>query len=1420
MHPECYIHSEVHFYILKRRENMADEINVGRLVAEIVLDAETEKAKQEVAKSAQDIQKKIKTIEDTTADIKVDVKANTKNVVADVKNVTDEMSHYLKNNLNSVIDKEAYTNLLKELYSEAPAEIPVAIHVEETSNEDMLEKIKSRLTEIGLEASEADKILESCFGDLSVYSSYEKQINIIVAKLEKQREKLEEVRQEQEKLANTKSSSEKHTAQLEKATQNITREEIKLKQLENQFDKIIIAQENYVDKKVSAYQRSIDAVEKATQKEISSAEKLEEKTEKANKSLVSTQVVSGLRAVGNIAPGVSGEVADVIEQFEQLKQAMTASANGSSASLGKLSIAVTAVSAVVVTAVNIYRKYAETQEKARERAVELTEEYENTTNELQSMTSEYINLKNKLDISILSTTEEINAKNELYAIQKQLIETFGDEANGIDLVNGKLDEQIDKIEKLTLAEAERFITQNYSAYNKAKEDLQSTTNHPFIVIDESDINEAIKAYKEKFGEQISATEYSNVIRIDVDAENAIDTLKDLFYYTEQLEKQKIITKGEKDETLKVISNISSSIDTDQLKENKSIIEQYDYALQVVNGTVEESTEDQIAYFNEVFNSISQNIDAIDQMASVYEKLKVGETLDSSELIELCNTYPKLAEYIAETGDLSLENGKKIVQAQEDIILSSIATLNAEKSKLLADNIVTPDEEKQLNRILSTLDIYKTKLEELNSISLFELVDTTKFQTATDDLSSAYNALSEGKSLDLEQTLELIDKYPELAEELSNGTATVDNQAKAIKDLYEAKKQDMLISLQADQTELQSLISTNNTTIKALQTRMQTYSMVASVVTDCKTQIAKLEGENTTYNNQLSKTEAKIAAINNLYVDSGNATGGINKKLQEQLNLINHRKAMNDLTYGEEISWLQMLYEQFTINADERMKLDEMIYTAQQKHIEEQKKAYSDLYNTEIKNLEHLKALEQLSKEQELAWLNTIYSTYVLTAEERMSLEEKIYSVQKDIQEEQEQAIKDAMKSELDLLEHEKSMDRLSAEDEIKWLERINAQYEMSIEDRRSIELKLHNAKKAYEEEIRQTQQETLDKAIEALEKRRSSSRITYEEEIKQLREIYNTYKLTAEQQQQVLEQIRNLSSSAKSERSSQFGTLGDGVVEALKNQYQQQRDLEEERINQSIENWQKWEDETVAAIQSQIDALDKLADAQESEKERQEYENKRQATELQLAYEKDDYNREQLQKELARLDNEENERLAEEQRRKKKEELQAQIDSVKEQSNAQQELLQAELDAVADNYEKLMSSYNLENEAYKMMLSKSQNEIVAFIGSYAPEYELLGQSLGEKLYIGLRNEISNIDYYFQQLQLKRQAYSNKTAAVAHQAVDQFWASRAEYEQKLNSMSTTPSVNLTVNFNEPVESPVQVAHKMEQVTQNLVNQLKQ
>lgn len=1416
---------------------MADKINVGRLVAEIVLEAETEKAKQEVTESAKDIKDELKSIGGTTADVKVDVKADTQKAISEVKESTDTMAHYLKNNLNSVIDKDAYVNLLKDLTAPSkPVEVPVTLQVEETNNEDMLEKIKVRLVEIGVETSNVDKVMQECFGDISTYSSYEKQLNIIATKLDIQREKVSKLQKEQQKLAQTDSNSEKHLKQLEKVTQACTAEEVKLKQLENQFDKTIISQENYVDKKVSAYQKGVDAAENAAKKEIVVAQKSAEKqnalADKINKNddnLVNTQVVTSLRAIGNIAPGASSGIADVVEQLTQLKEIMNALPNGASAGLATASIAVGLVSTIIVSAVNVYQKFIEKQEEARQKAIEAAQEYKDTSVNIEELTNSYIGLKTKLDANILSTTEQIDAKNNLCEIEDQLIETLGEEATGIDLVNGKIDEQIEKINEWQKAQAIKYTIENEGNYERALYKLKETKTYAigdFSSLEGTDVgDEIIKHLEEVYG----AKEIAEGWGVELSLENANSEIQSILDYLMRLNAEGKLTGEVWNQIYNTIGQTFTAIPTDEISNYQDQVNSYEDALDIVNGKANETNESLYEIYNNSYNAITENISAVENLASAYETLKNGEQIDTATLLELCDLYPELAQYIAETGDMSLDSGEKLKEAQKTMLESSMSTLSSQITSLKLKEDKTDEEIDLLNRMSGAYEVYKGKLEELGGteIILFSNSALEEFQTVIDDLSGAYTTLADGKDLDYEQTIDLIQKYPELSQVLMDGTKSIGDQKSAIESLLEAKKNKTIQSLELDKTELESTISKTEQEIAKYDELIQSTSMWGAITSQYKDEQSALEDELINQQGQLDGINAKLNAIKNVSGEtlenaekSTKSTSETNEVLQEQLALINHRKAMNDLTYGEEISWLQLLYTQYATNAEERMSLDEKIYTAQQNLIKEQEQAYSDLYNTEITNLEHLKALDQLSKEQELTWLNTIYSTYVLTAEERMSLEEKIYSVQKEIQDEQEQAIKDAMQSELDLLEHEKSMDRLSAEDEIKWLERIDSQYEMSIEDRRSMELKLYNARKAHEEEIQKAQQETLDKAINSLESRRKVSRITYEEEIKELREIYNTYKLTTEQQQQVLEQIRSLSRSAKSERSSQFETLGDGVVEALKNKYQEQRDLEEERINESIESWQKWEDETVSAIQSQIDALDELADAQESEKERQEYENKRQATELQLAYEKDDYNRKQLQKELARLDNEENERLAEEQRKQQKEELQAQIDSVKEQSQSQQDLLQAELDAVAENYEKLMSSYSLENEAYEMMLSQSQSEIIAFIGSYAPEYELMGQTLGEKLYIGLKNKISNIDYYFQQMQVKWQSYSNRTAAVANQAVDQFWASRAEYESKINSMATTPNVNLTVNFNEQVESPVEVARKMEQVTQNLVTQLKQ
>lgn len=416
---------------------------------------------------------------------------------------------------------------------------------------------------------------------------------------------------------------------------------------------------------------------------------------------------------------------------------------------------------------------------------------------------------------------------------------------------------------------------------------------------------------------------------------------------------------------------------------------------------------------------------------------------------------------------------------------------------------------------------------------------------------------------------------------------------------------------------------------------------------------------------------------------------------------------------------------------------------------------------------------------------------------------------------------EALQQELKLLEHRKALNQLSAQDEIAWLERINATYSKNADEQMDMEKRLYNARKALQEAEEQAAKDALNEALKGIENKKALNKITTEEEINQLQRIRQTYRMNAEDAMSLEIKLYNLKKTLRDERTDKLDNIADGVTEALKNKYEKQKKYETDRINQSIKSWQDWEDKTVTAIQGQIDALDELSKAQESEDKRQEYETKRQATALQLAYEKDDYNRKQLQKELNRLDQEEAKRLEAEAREKQKEELQKQMDAVKEESTKQQDALKKRQDALNEQYEKLTSSFALEAEAQKTIMEKGMNGVIDLIKSFAPEFNLAGKTLAEKLYEGFKSKNWDIDAYSNIIKNGTGSAYQQAQRVAIDAANKFWRTRTEYNRQ-TGMTTAPAkapeVNLTVNFNQPVQSPVETQRALRRVSQELARQI--
>ena len=144
--------------------------------------------------------------------------------------------------------------------------------------------------------------------------------------------------------------------------------------------------------------------------------------------------------------------------------------------IGAILAAVTITASLISSLVNSSQQKAEEQrEKLKELNEESIEKYQESTATLDEQKEKVRQLRDELADNNITQEEAIKVKEQLVDIQKQLIEKYGDEAKGIDTVNGQLDKEIEKIEKLKKIDAERFLTENAANF-KTTSQVMHTTN--------------------------------------------------------------------------------------------------------------------------------------------------------------------------------------------------------------------------------------------------------------------------------------------------------------------------------------------------------------------------------------------------------------------------------------------------------------------------------------------------------------------------------------------------------------------------------------------------------------------------------------------------------------------------------------------------------------------------------------------------------------------------------------------------------------------------------------------------------------------------------------------------------------------------------------------------------------------------------
>lgn len=355
------------------------------------------------------------------------------------------------------------------------------------------------------------------------------------------------------------------------------------------------------------------------------------------------------------------------------------------------------------------------------------------------------------------------------------------------------------------------------------------------------------------------------------------------------------------------------------------------------------------------------------------------------------------------------------------------------------------------------------------------------------------------------------------------------------------------------------------------------------------------------------------------------------------------------------------------------------------------------------------------------------------------------------------------------------------------------------------------------EEAERRRREALEADYRLIEHRRHMNEITFEEELAQLEALRGKHQMNAEEIMDWEEKVYDLQQEIRERDAESLDQLSDSVIDALENRYQAMLDGEIDRLEQSREAWQTWRDDSVRAVEDQIAALDQLATAQDREKQDAEELRKIEKLRQQIAYEQDDYNRAKLQQQLDQALESREERLARLELEDQKEALRAQIDQIEQAADSQLSALDREQEAVEAAYADRMEEAALRAEAEKLILSQSQDELLSLLEQYAPDYDALGQTLGEKLLDGFARGAGDVAAWFEDFSARLAGAQAQMAALAQSAADTFYDGRRT-AQAAQAAVPAVTVNQTVEFNQPVETPAQVARRMEEVNEALAMML--
>lgn len=877
-----------------------------------------------------------------------------------------------------------------------------------------------------------------------------------------------------------------------------------------------------------------------------------------------------LAALGGIMVTINqNRIADTINAGRNaiinMQNAAAGATAGISAMSGAIGIAGIAISGIALAITGIISSIREAQEETkrlREEAIEqgkVDKEHYNTLNEL---IAEYETYSDKIKY----TDEE---KENLRALTEKIVDMYGYEANGIDLVNGKYDEQIEKLRTLNEEKLKELENSQQAALNAARGAITSGDISAYkgdLLSDENDVNGNNDAAVELMKEYINSKwERSGLTAVNL-LEGAFGGIKGiqvrqseegLAAVSEMMEKLKDEGLGGTElftmlnsaytELAEKINTVKLAADELAKTKLKSYIENEANAVENLtlkafpeweNGLLKLAEEDEYLY-----ESLKNTADAI------------KSDLVAKELPEILNS-PKYDD-TAHQLEILAEQGKLTA----DTFQYTAAAHNGFSDELTKSNITIKEAVDYFNKLADSSkksaggvgDISDAAILSEKELAALEK-EITNFEKGISSINGYIQILNEGNGLTAEQVLELCDNYGLLSEQFTLTEKGYMIEVSALEQLREAQAQEAIAARNSQIEQTKVLQS-------GLIERIKAYGIEINSIAN------------------LAEAQEALASVDAMTKDNQYGVNNAQDALKQQ--------ALHSI--AAEIRDIAGAYEETEKLADGFYKTLGVSFDTKEKE--------TDVLKEITAAFEHLVDIGVYSIDEQIAYYEDLRRTVALTEEQYKSLESTLSKLYQEQLKQQQEAIKEQYEEQKQAIEDKYDLEKEALKKTLDDEKDARKEYWSDELDnlKTSLNEQINTAKKVYEQKKKLTEKshDNQKKSLETLrDTELANIKATYNAQIDALNKIKAARQAERDEEDyqnkraELLEQISYYEQRTGTDAVEQLESLRKQLAELDRDR---QRELEDEDIDNQIDSLENERDSKTEAVKNsynqQIEAL-------------------------------------------------------------------------------------------------------------------------------------------------------------------------------------------------------------------------------------------